>query len=196
MKSGCDMLLAIGASAGGPAAVATVLRGLPPDFPAAIVVVQHVDEQFAHGMAEWLSAQSPIPVRIAADGDRPVPGLALLAGTSDHLVLGSPDRLAYTPDPRECFYRPSVDAFFHSVHLHWRGNVIGVLLTGMGRDGAEGLKALRDAGHHTVAQDEASSVVYGMPKAAVVLGAAVDVLPVERIARALVSIVSGTQRRG
>jgi two-component system response regulator WspF len=190
VKADRPMLLAIGASAGGPAALATLLEGLPKDFPAAIVIVQHVDEQFADGMAEWLGQRSAIPVRVAVNGDRPVAGVALLAGTCDHLVLQSPNWLAYTPDPRDYAYRPSVDAFFHSVRLLWRGDAIGVLLTGMGRDGALGLKALRDAGHHTIAQDEASCVVYGMPKAAAMIGAAVDVLPIDQIAQAVVRVVA------
>lgn len=175
-------LLAIGASAGGPAAVAAVLQGLPADFPAAVVVVQHVDRQFAAGMADWLDQLSHLPVRLATEGDRPAAGTVLLAGTNDHLVLAGPDRLAYTPHPREYVYRPSVDVFFQSVARYWSGPVVGVLLTGMGRDGAVGLKALRNEGHYTIAQDEATCAVYGMPKAAVTLGAAVDVLPLDRIA--------------
>jgi chemotaxis response regulator CheB len=102
------------------------------------------------------------------------------------LVFIKPGILGYTPIPRETAYRPSVDTFFHSVVQHWSGEVTGVLLTGMGRDGAAGLKALRDAGHHTIAQDQATSAVYGMPKAAATLGAAVEILPLGQIARALV----------
>ncbi len=185
-----DRLIAIGASAGGPAALATVLRGLPKDFPAAIVLVQHVDEQFVAGMAEWLGQQSRFPVRVAAEGDRPTPGRVLLAGTRDHLALKAPDRLGYTPEPREYAYRPSVDVFFYSVGQHWRGEAVGVLLTGMGRDGALGLKALRNQGHYTIAQDEATSAVYGMPKAAATLRAAVDTLPVDRIASKLVDVLA------
>src|SRR6266404_5576551 len=159
-----NRLVTIGASAGGPAAVATVLRGLPKAFPAAIVIIQHVDEQFAAGMAEWLNQHSALPVRVTREGDRPVVGVVLLAGTNDHLVLKAVDRLGYTPEPRDCVYRPSVDVFFQSVSQLWPGDVLGVLLTGMGRDGAMGLKALRNKGHYTIAQDKASSAVYGMPK--------------------------------
>lgn len=178
-------LVALGASAGGPAALAAILRGLPRDFPAGVVVVQHVDEQFAPGMADWLGQHCLMPVRIARDGDRPEPGTVLLAGTSDHLALATADHLGYTPDPREYLYRPSVDVFFSSVARLWRGDAIGVLLTGMGRDGALGLKAMRDNGCHTIAQNEATSAVYGMPKAAVMLDAAVEVLPIRRIAARL-----------
>jgi chemotaxis response regulator CheB len=185
-----DRLVAIGASAGGPAALATVLRGLPHDFPAAIVIVQHVDEQFAPGMATWLGQQTALTVKVAAEGDRPAPGTVLLAGTSNHLVLKGADRVGYEVEPAECSYRPSVDVLFQSVSHHWPGEAIGVLLTGMGRDGAVGLRALRNQGHHTIAQDEASSAVYGMPKAAAKLQAAVDILPVDRIAARLMGIVT------
>jgi chemotaxis response regulator CheB len=185
-----DRLVAIGASAGGPAALATVLRGLPHDFPAAIVIVQHVDEQFAPGMATWLGQQTALTVKVAAEGDRPAPGTVLLAGTSNHLVLKGADRVGYEVEPAECSYRPSVDVLFQSVSHHWPGEAIGVLLTGMGRDGAVGLRALRNQGHHTIAQDEASSAVYGMPKAAAKLQAAVDILPVDRIAARLMGIMT------
>ncbi len=175
-------LVAIGSSAGGPAALAKVLGGLPRDFPASIVIVQHVDERFAVGMAEWLNQVSPLPVRVAGEGDLPTPGSVLLASTRDHLLLKSPYALGYSPDPADYVYRPSVDVFFQSVSRVWRGDVVGVLLTGMGRDGATGLKALRDKGWHTIAQDRASSAVYGMPKAAAELDAAVEILALDRIA--------------
>jgi two-component system response regulator WspF len=185
-------LIAIGASAGGPTALATVLRALPKDFPAAIVVIQHVEAQFAGGMADWLSQQSAVPVMVAREGECPSFGKVLLAGTSDHLTLNAPNRLGYTPEPRDYAYRPSVDVFFESVSRLWRGDAVGVLLTGMGTDGALGLKALRDRGHHTIAQDRATSAVYGMPKAAATLNAAVDILPMERIASRLVDLVLGS----
>jgi two-component system response regulator WspF len=182
-------LVAIGASAGGPAALAKLLSGLPADFPAAIVIVQHVDAQFAVGLADWLSQQSRVPVRVAQEGDRPAVGSVLVAGTSDHLILTSTRRLSYTREPSDYVYRPSVDIFFHSVRRFWPFETVGVLLTGMGRDGAVGLKALRDKGCHTIAQDEASSAVYGMPKAAAALDAAVDIMALEQIAPRLVDIL-------
>jgi chemotaxis response regulator CheB len=182
-------LVGIGASAGGPAALAALLGGLPKDFAAALIIVQHVDAHMAPNMADWLTQQSPLPVRVAVEGDRPVVGSVLLAATDDHLVFKTSERIGYTPDPRDYVYRPSVDAFFQSVSRLWRGDAIGVLLTGMGRDGALGLKALRDQGRHTISQDEASSAVYGMPKAAARIDAAVDILPLNRIAGRLVTLV-------
>lgn len=180
-----NRLVAIGASAGGPAALATVLSKLPRDFPAAIVMVQHVDAQFAPLMAKWLNDQSAIPVRAAEEGDAPEPGVALIACSNDHLIFKEPRELGYTQHPRALSYRPSADVLFESVVRHWRGDVAGVLLTGMGRDGAKGLKALREHGALTIAQDRESCVVYGMPKAAVELGAAMEVLPLDEIAARL-----------
>lgn len=178
-------LVAIGASAGGPGAVAAILQTLPKTFPAAIVVVQHIDEQFAPSLTAWLGQQSALPVAAAREGDRPSPGKVLLAVKEDHLVVGRSGRLEYTEHPKETFYRPSVDTFFQSVAKNWTGQAIGLLLTGMGRDGAKGLKQMREAGAHTIAQDEATSAVYGMPQAAARLGAAVEILPLDKIAFAL-----------
>lgn len=191
-----QQLVAIGASAGGPAALATLLRGLPADLPAAVVIVQHVDEQFAAGMAQWLAQHSVLPVQVAREGDRPTRGVVLLAATNDHLRLVTGERLGYTPIPQEYVYRPSVDVFFHSACALWAGDIVGVLLTGMGRDGALGLKALRDQGHHTIAQDQASCAVYGMPRAAVALEAAVEVLPIEAIAPRLRAALSVKPKAG
>jgi chemotaxis response regulator CheB len=188
-------LIAIGASAGGPAVLATLLGDLPEDFPAAIVIVQHVDQQFAAGMATWLNQGTPLAVRVAEEGDRPAAGAVLLAGTGDHLTFKSADRVGYTADPIDYVYRPSVDVFFQSACRLWRGDIVGVLLTGMGRDGALGLKALRDRGHHTIAQDEASSAVYGMPKAAASINAAVEILPAGRIASKLMEALASNRSR-
>jgi two-component system, chemotaxis family, response regulator WspF len=183
-------LIVIGASAGGPAALAKVLSQLPQDFPAPIVIIQHVDTQFAKGLGDWLGGHTSLKVRVAAENDRLRPGTVLLAGTENHLVLSANGRVAYTPDPVDCPYRPSIDVFLKSVHETWRGDVIGVLLTGMGRDGAEGLNLLRRGGHHTIAQDRDSSAVYGMPKAAADLGAACEVLPLDQIGPRLAKLLS------
>lgn len=189
-----ECLIAIGASAGGPAALAEILSHLTSGFLPAIVVIQHVDEEFARGLADWLSAQSPLPIRVAREGDQPESGVVLLAGTSDHLVFVNSKTIGYTVVPQMHSYRPSVDAFFNSIVLHWRKPVVGVLLTGMGRDGAHGLKALRDAGCHTIAQDAETSAVYGMPKAAAALDAAVEILSLPKIAPRL-KVVFASQKR-
>ena len=178
-------LVAIGASAGGPSALAHVLGNLPKDFPSPIVIIQHVDELFAPSLVSWLRQHSKLPVKAADDGDVPLPGQVLMAARGDHLVFSCPRRLAYTAYPQDVFYRPSVDVFFDSIVRRWAGRVVGVVLTGMGSDGARGLKQLRDAGHPTIAQDKASCAVYGMPKAAAELGAAAQVLALDAIAPAL-----------
>jgi two-component system, chemotaxis family, response regulator WspF len=183
-------LVVIGASAGGPAAVAKVLSQLPADFSAPIVVVQHVDSQFSRGLADWLDCQTPLQVRLAQGDDRPSAGVVLLAANDNHLVFESPTRLSYTRYPLESSYRPSVDVFFKSVATLWRGDVVGVILTGMGRDGAEGLRALHEKGHHTIAQDRATSAVYGMPKAAAELQAAAEILPLEQIGPRIASVLA------
>ncbi len=175
-------LVVIGASAGGPAAVARVVGGWPASFPAAVIVVQHVDPRFASGLADWLASHTKLSVRVAREGDLPRPGTLLMAGAADHLVLTEQGRLAYTRQPSGLSIRPSVDVFFKSIVKHWQGEVIAVLLTGMGQDGAAGLRLLREAGHHTIAQDEATSAVYGMPKAAAGLRAACEILPLDSIA--------------
>jgi two-component system response regulator WspF len=187
-NASAQLLVAIGASAGGPAAVATLLTGLPRGFSAAIVLVQHLDAQFVPGFASWLEQQSGIAARPAREGDRPVPGSVLIAASGDHLVFTSANELGYQAEPRDYAYRPSVDAFFESVARQWRGNAVGVLLTGMGRDGARGLKLLRDKHHLTIAQDQATSAVYGMPKAAAAIDAASEILPLTAIAPRLAEV--------
>ncbi len=175
-------LVAIGASTGGPQAILTLLSALPKPFPGAIVIVQHVDGEFSAGLASWLAETSGLRVELARAGSVPIAGMALLAGTEEHLVMAAGGSLRYTPTPRELAYRPSVDVLFTSLVQHWKTPGVAALLTGMGRDGAQGLKQLRQAGWLTIAQDEASSVVYGMPKAAAQLGAAARVLALVDIA--------------
>jgi two-component system response regulator WspF len=190
-----EQLIAIGASAGGPAALAVVLNHLPKDLPAGIVVVQHLGEDFTEGVAKWLDESTDLDVRVAREDDRPAAGTVLVAGGNEHLVFKTGSRLGYTPDPIDKVYRPSIDVFFQSVCRLWRGPVVGVLLTGMGKDGAQGLKALRGSGHHTIAQDQATCAVYGMPKAAAAMNAAVDILPIERIAERLKDLALITPAR-
>jgi two-component system response regulator WspF len=174
-------LILIGASAGGPAALVEVLSALPENFSPAVVIVQHINRVFAPGLADWLNGHSKVPVRLAYEGDTLSSGVVLVAGSEDHLVFKNSHKLGYTADPVENPYRPSVDVFFESATRFFRGPMIGVLLTGMGRDGARGLKILRDAGYHTIAQDQSTSAVYGMPKAAAAINAASEILPLPKI---------------
>lgn len=179
-------LLAIGSSTGGPQALATLLSGLPANFAFPVAIVQHVDAEFAPGLAQWLSQKTNLSVSLAT-ADRPLEvGKVVIASTNDHLVLQSNLTLKYTKEPLDYPYRPSVDTFFNSVAEYWPGKGTAVLLTGMGKDGAKGLKQLRSAGWHTIAQDRETCVVYGMPKAAAELNAAVQILPIEAIASACI----------
>ena len=167
-------LVAIGSSAGGPAALEILLKGLP--------------QVFAAGMADWLSSASGLTVRLARDGETPQAGTVLLAGTNHHIRLLKNGTLTYTAEPVDEIYRPSIDVFFRSVAQFWEGDAVGVLLTGMGRDGAQGLKSMRQRGYLTIAQDQRTSAVYGMPKAAAAIDAAVEIRPLERIAPRLMDV--------
>jgi two-component system response regulator WspF len=180
----------IGSSAGGPAALIALLEAIPSDLSAGIVIVQHMDERFMPQLAEWLNSHSAIPVRAAEEGDQIMAGRALLAARDDHLIFRGDGMLGYTPHPVASNYRPSVDRLFESALTGWTKPLLGVLLTGMGRDGANGLKKLREAGHFTIAQDEATSALYGMPKAAAQIGAACEILPLNRIADLIVEKAS------
>ncbi|NBW95183.1 MAG: chemotaxis-specific protein-glutamate methyltransferase CheB [Planctomycetia bacterium] len=182
---GPPKLVLAGASTGGPKAIADLLLPLPRDWNVAVVVVQHVDVAFSQGLAKWLGDRTSRAVRVAEHGQQPVAGDVLLAGTNDHLVLSKARTLEYREEPREVFFRPSVDVFFESVAEHWPHTGVALLLTGMGRDGAKGLLRLRARGWHTIAQDEASSVVWSMPKAGIDAGAACEVLTIDQMARSL-----------
>ena len=178
-------LIAIGASTGGPTALCNVLQALPRNLEAAIAIVQHVDEVFAPGLADWLARESSREVRVIHENDRPDASIVHLASTNDHLLLTPELTYTYAREPEKSFYRPSVDVFFQTIVRHWPGAAIGVLLTGMGDDGAKGLLAMKRAGWHTIAQDQATCIAYGMPKAAARLNAAVRILPLEEIGAAI-----------
>ena len=178
-------LIVIGSSTGGPKALADLLSGFPGTLSAGVVIVQHVDGEFSLNLANWLDTQTALKVLLASHGRKPLPATVFLAGSNDHLTVTKELSLVYNAEPRDVPFRPSVDLFFESVAHHWPEKGVAVLLTGMGRDGARGLAELRRAGWHTIAQDEATSVVYGMPKAARELGAAVDILPIGGIAPAI-----------
>jgi two-component system, chemotaxis family, response regulator WspF len=187
-SSNMPSLLVIGSSTGGPKALAAILGKLPANFKAAIIIVQHVDVQFSSGLVQWLNQQTPLTVEIAKEGSNIQSGKVLVAGSNDHLYLKPNLTLGYTKDPEDYPYRPSVDVLFKSVAQYWKKKGVALLLTGMGRDGAEGLNVLKSQGWHTIAQDQASCVVYGMPKAAAELKAAVEVLSLEAIAPNLLKL--------
>jgi two-component system response regulator WspF len=178
-------LVAIGASTGGPVALARLFADWRPPPDTAAVVVQHLDAGFSAQLVKWLGEQTAAKVVAIADGDRLEGGVVQLAATDNHLRLAPGHRLRYDAHPHDEIHRPSIDVFFRSVARHWERKATGILLTGMGRDGAAGLLAMRQAGQSTIAQDEASSAVYGMPRAAAELGAAEQILPIGKISAAL-----------
>ncbi len=175
-------LVVLGASTGGPNALQQILSQLPDDLNAAVVVIQHINEQFAPGLVDWLNRFSRLPVSIAKTGDQLEAGRVLVAGSNDHLILRPNRTLRYTRQPADYPHRPSINAFFSSVAQHWPQPGIAVLLTGMGRDGADGMALLQSTGWQTVAESESSCVVFGMPKAAIARGAISTVLSLDQIA--------------
>jgi two-component system, chemotaxis family, protein-glutamate methylesterase/glutaminase len=182
-------VVAIGASTGGPGAIINVLRSLPPRFHLPILLVLHINEMFASAFAEWLDGQSSRRAAYAREGD-PVEahaGRVVIAPPERHLAVRN-GRLRLTDDAERYSCRPSVDVLFESVAREYGPAAAAVLLTGMGRDGASGLLDIRRAGGFTIAQDEATSVVYGMPREAALIGAAEQVLPLDEIGPAIGSL--------
>ncbi len=189
-------VVALGASTGGTVAVERIIRALPPDAPG-LVITQHMPELFTRFFAARLKGVTKIDAREAQGGESVVPGVALVAPGNKHLLLrrsGARYVVEVKEGPRVNRHRPSVDVMFRSVAEAAGRNAVGVLLTGMGTDGAMGLLAMREAGARTLAQDEASCVVFGMPKAAIDLGAVEKVLPVDRIAEEIVRAAEGAAR--
>ncbi len=187
-------ILAIGASTGGPRAVLSILKTLPPDFSGAVFVVQHISSGFAKGFAYWLDLECQLPVRLAEAGDQPVRGVVLVAPTDCQMRLEQGViKMLDAPAVNCC--RPSIDVFFSSLATDRGRDTVGVLLTGMGRDGAQGLAEIRNSGGFTLVQDEKSSVVFGMPKAAIALNAVDEVLALEAIPEAVNRIFQSQRER-
>jgi two-component system, chemotaxis family, protein-glutamate methylesterase/glutaminase len=179
-------VIALGASTGGPGALVDVLREIPTGSNAALLVVLHIDEPFSSAFAEWLSAQTGHPVAYARGGEAlsAAKGQIFMAPPGQHLAVRA-GKLWLSSEPERHSCRPSVDVLFESLAAECPRDVVACLLTGMGRDGAEGLLALRRAGAHTIAQDEATSIIYGMPREAALLGAAQRILPLNEIGAAM-----------
>ncbi|HEY6009516.1 MAG TPA: chemotaxis-specific protein-glutamate methyltransferase CheB [Geobacteraceae bacterium] len=188
-------ILAIGASTGGPKAVMSIVRTLPADFAASVLIVQHIATGFAKGFVHWLNSESRMQVRLAADGDPVAAGGVLVAPNDCHMVVES-GRIRLTADPPVNCCRPSIDVLFHSLAEEFGAQTVGVLLTGMGRDGARGLLHIKAQGGVTIVQDEESSAVFGMPKAAIGLNAADEVLPLTGIPTAVARHFSLSRQAG
>ncbi|MFQ3591786.1 MAG: chemotaxis protein CheB, partial [Gemmataceae bacterium] len=188
-------LVALAASTGGPEAVAQILEQLPADLPAALVLIQHMDYEFIPNFGQWLQGRSRLIVELAQAGQRPKRATLAIAANNQHLVLRTGGVFAYSVEPADHPHIPSADVFFTSAVRSWPRSGVAVILTGMGEDGALGQLALRRAGWHTLAQDEASSVVYGMPKAAMQLQAAVESVPLHEMAAAIGNALSKLDKR-
>jgi two-component system chemotaxis response regulator CheB len=183
-------VIAVGASTGGPVVLQTILSGIPKDFPVPLLIVQHMASGFVMGMVDWIGQSSGFPVHIASAGEYILPGHAYVAPDSVHMGVEAGNRITLSKDDPEDGLRPSVSYLFRSVSKVYGKNAVGVLLTGMGKDGAEELKLMKEKGAVTIAQDKESSVIYGMPKVAVELDAATYVISPERIAAVLVSLTN------
>ncbi|NNM07476.1 MAG: response regulator [Gemmatimonadetes bacterium] len=187
-------LVILGASTGGPQALATVLGALPQDLPAPVVVIQHLNAEFTDGMVGWLGSATALAVVPAVAGQTPEPGCVSVATGNAHVTLGAGGTFLTSSEPRTLPYRPSVDMFCQSAAHHWTGLGVAALLTGLGRDGAAGLLALRNAGWHTIAQDRSTSAVFGMPREAERMGGAAEVLTLAEIAPAVLGRVAPALR--
>lgn len=186
-----DTIIAIGSSTGGTEAVKDVLMALPPNTPP-ILITQHMPERFTKTWADRMNALCRLTVKEAEDGDSVLPGHALVAPGGYHMALvrsGARYSVRINQDPPVNRHRPSVDVLFDSVAQYAGANTIGVILTGMGGDGAKGMLAMKQAGAYTIAQDEASCVVFGMPKEAIKLGGVDKVLPLSEVPDAIVAYV-------
>jgi len=186
-------VIAVGASTGGTRAIEAVLSTMPVTSPGT-VIVQHMPENFTTSFARRLNKICPMEIREASDNDRVVPGVALIAPGNRHMLLyrsGGAYRVKIKTGPRVHYQRPSVDVLFQSVAKNAGRNAVGVLLTGMGADGAKGLLSMRENGANTIAQDEKSCVVFGMPKEAIKLGAVDEVVPLSNISWSIIDALKG-----
>ncbi len=182
------MIVGIGASAGGPGALIKLLGGLPADFPLPIVLVQHLSAEFMPGLAQWLNRSCALTVRLAEMNELPHAGIIYVAPGNTHLRVSADKRLVLDSQPGRYRHWPAVDALFTSLAEAYGARAIGVVLTGMGEDGADGLRTMRNAGARTIAQNEETCVVFGMPAAAIALGGAEYVLPLPAIGAALLTL--------
>jgi two-component system, chemotaxis family, protein-glutamate methylesterase/glutaminase len=179
------VVVVMAASTGGPQAIQTVLQALGPDLDVPVLVVQHMSRGFLAGMVSWLAGTCPQAVQLAVDGVQPAGGTVYVAPEEHHLLVTRAGKLALTKQPPLGGFRPSANTLFESAAQFYGADAVGAVLTGMGDDGAAGLAALRSRGASTIAQDEASAVVYGMPRAAAAAGGAERVLPLDAIGPAV-----------
>lgn len=189
-------VLGIASSTGGPHALATILEQIPATFPVPILIVQHISEGFEGGLAHWLNTLSGLPVEVGRAGQQIEPGRVLIAPSGAHTRLSSTGRIVLDKHTDGYLHAPSADVMLTSLADVYGRRAMGVVLTGMGADGAAGLRAIFDAGGVTLAQDEESSVVFGMPKEAIALGGAQYVIPLKRMARMIAAMAASSKGRG
>lgn len=184
-------IVLIVSSTGGPHALETIMKLLPVTFPLPMVIVQHISGEFVGNMVTWLSGATPLRIKLAEHGEKPMPGHIYIAPSDYHLRITFNGRFALSNDTEDYIHVPSGNILLESAAEVYGPNAIGVVLTGMGEDGAKGLLRMREQGAHTIVQDEATSIVFGMPKAAIDLGGSEYVEPVEKIAGLLVKLAMG-----
>jgi two-component system, chemotaxis family, protein-glutamate methylesterase/glutaminase len=186
-------LIAMAASTGGPAALVEILSRLPADFPIPILVVQHITPGFGSSLVTWLNQMTPLGVCLAQSAETPRPGQVLIAPDDYHLEVTPLKMLKISQTPHDQNgQRPSANYLFHSVARNYGAGAMGIILTGMGNDGAEGLLAMRQRGAYTLAQNQESCVVFGMPAVAIELGAVDQILPVDKIATTMMAVVANS----
>ncbi len=181
-------MVTIVASTGGPGALATILKDLPANYALPIVIVQHMSSGFVPSLVNWLGKISPLPVKMVQTGMQPLPGLIYIASGDGHLKLTSDRRFHIDPRPTTTQHMPSGDILLESVARNYGQHAVGVVLTGLGDDGARGLRTMYESGAYTIAQDEATSVVYGMPKAAHEFNGVCQTLALADIASVLIRL--------
>lgn len=188
-------LIAVGASTGGPAVLQAILSQLPRDFPAAVLIVQHIATGFTMGFTDWLGHSCSLPVRVAMNGEPILPGHVYVAPEGSHMKVHRAGTICLSKEEPENGLRPSISVLFRAVAELYGRQAIGVLLTGMGKDGARELKLMKERGAVTIAQDRETSIVHGMPGEAIKVGAATYVLPTEKIGAALLGLVNGANEQ-
>jgi two-component system chemotaxis response regulator CheB len=189
LESG-DGVIAIASSTGGPKALSVILSSLPENFPFPIVIAQHISDGFAHGMAAWLNKISGLKVKTASDGEVLTPATVYISPSEAHMKISRTKTITFIERSRKDIYHPSCDTLLSSVSDSYGKNSIGIILTGMGKDGVEGMRKIKKAGGATIAQDEKTSVIFGMNKAAVESGCIDLILPIDAISRALIDMTA------
>lgn len=194
--TGSCQLVTIGSSTGGPNALAQIIKGISPDLPVPVLIVQHMPPNFTQMLAERLNALSDLNISEARDGESLTPGKVVIAPGDQHMEIdcsGAIPRVRLHSGPEVNSCRPAVDVLFHSAAEHFRGRTLGIVLTGMGQDGKEGCRLLRRKKAHIIAQDQPSSVIWGMPRAVAEAGLADEVLPLSEIASAINTYTEATR---